>query len=393
MPPRHYPAHTAQMVLSRRTLLRNCSYACGALGLARFNAVAAAAKASGLAAAWRKAFRIGVAVSNQALENRAPEQLEMIAREFNCVTGENAMKWGVIRPDGVNWQWERADRLVDFANQHGIDVLGHTLVWHSQVPNSIFVDADRKPLSRDALLARMHEHIETLVGRYKGRVWAWDVVNEAIDEGNGWRRSQWHNIIGDDFMERAIRFAHAVDPQAQLLYNDYNMHNPAKRAFLVDVLKDYLDRGVPINGVGLQSHVGLGYPDLAEWERSIATYAGMGLKVHVTELDVDVLPTPTSTGADVANRAAYSREIDPYKEGLPDEVQQKLADRYEQIFRILLRYRKSVERVTFWGLHDGISWKNNFPVPGRTNYPLLFDRQMQPKAAYDRLMKLAKKEV
>jgi len=375
---------------SRRTVISQGVLAMGGLALARLQAVSAAAQATGLAAAWKKHFRIGVAVSNQALEGRADEQLRLIAREFDQVTPENAMKWGVIQPDGVHWQWERADRLVDFAHQNHLDVLGHNLVWHSQVPASLFVDADRRPLSRAALLARMREHIQTLVGRYQGRVWAWDVVNEAIDEDKGWRRSPWFNIIGDDFMEQAFRFAHAVDPQARLLYNDYNMHNPAKRAFLVDVLKGYQERGVPINGVGLQTHIGLDYPDLGEWERSVATYAGMGLTVHVTELDIDVLPTPADTGADVANRAAYSQQNDPYRDGLPAEVQQKLADRYEQLFRILLRYPGSVQRVTFWGLHDGISWKNNFPVPGRTNYPLLFDRQMKAKPAYDRLMKLAR---
>jgi endo-1,4-beta-xylanase len=376
----------------RRALLGNLAFCAGGLALAPPLALAGAQPATGLARAFRKSFRIGVAVSNQALDQQIAGQLDLIAREFNSVTAENAMKWGVIRPDGINWQWERADRLVDFAGKHSMEVLGHTLVWHSQVPAGIFVDAGGRPLTRDALLAKMQQHIETLVGRYKGRVWAWDVVNEAVDEGNGWRHSQWHDIIGDDFMERAFRFAHAADPKAQLLYNDYNMHNPQKRAFLVDVLKDYLARGVPINGVGMQSHVGLTYPDLEEWERSIATYAGMGLKVHITELDVDVLPIPASTGADVANRAVYSREIDPWREGFPDEMQEKLADRYEALFRILLRHRKSVERVTFWGLHDGISWKNDFPVRGRTNYPLLFDRAMQPKPAYFRLMKLAQKK-
>jgi endo-1,4-beta-xylanase len=393
MPAERDPANSSPASPDRRNLLAGGALAIGGLAFAKQLAIARARQAAGLARAYGKAFRIGVAVSNQALDQQITAQLDLIAREFNSVTGENAMKWGVIRPNGVDWQWERADRLVEFANQHGMDVLGHNLVWHSQVPNGIFVDADGKPLTRDALLAKMHEHIATLVGRYRGRVWAWDVVNEAIDEGNGWRHSRWHDIIGDDFMEQAFRFAHATDRKAQLLYNDYNMHNPAKREFLVGVLRDYLDRGVPINGVGLQSHVGLTYPDLEEWEKSIATYAGMGLQVHVTELDVDVLPSPSNTGAGVANRAQYARESDPWPQGLPDEMQQKLADRYEQIFRILLRHRKSVERVTFWGLHDGISWKNNFPVRGRTNYPLLFDRQMQPKPAYDRLMKLARREL
>jgi endo-1,4-beta-xylanase len=366
--------------------------AAGSVALAR-TAIAKEAQARGLARAFRKAFRMGVAVSNEALDQQDTAQLDLIRREFNSVTGENAMKWGVIRPDGRNWQWQRADRLAELATRNRMALVGHTLVWHSQIPASVFTDDAGGPVTRDTLLARMREHIDTLAGRYKGRVWAWDVVNEAIDEGNGWRRSRWHQIIGDDYMEHAFRFAHAADPQAQLLYNDYNMHNPQKREFLVKVLRGYLDRGVPIHGVGLQGHVGLSYPDLVEWERSIAAYAGMGLKVHITELDVDVLPRTGTTAADVANRAAYSGNLDPWPRGLPDSVQEELADRYETLFRILLRYRRSVERVTFWGLHDGISWKNDFPVRGRTNHPLLFDRAMQPKPAYSRLLKLARQQL
>jgi endo-1,4-beta-xylanase len=379
--------------LNRRELLARSAQALAAAPLAGLGGGALAQPADGLAAAWRDAFRIGVAVSNQTLERRIPEHLELIAREFNSLTAENAMKWGEIRPDGVNWQWERADTLVDFAAEHDMYVLGHTLVWHSQVPRSLFVDGDGNPMSRDGLLGRMQEHISTLVGRYRGRVQAWDVVNEAIDEGSGWRRSQWHQIIGDDFMEQALRMANAADPAAKLLYNDYNMHNPAKRAFLVDVLRDYLDRGVPIHGVGLQGHLGLAYPDIEEWERSIATYAQMGLEVHVTELEIDVLPSANQPTAEISTRVEYSDETNPWPEALPDEIQQRLAERYEQIFRILLRHRDSLERVTFWGLHDGLSWKNNFPVRGRTNYPLLFDRELMRKPAWYRLMDLAGAEV
>lgn len=384
---------TTDQTLSRRAMLVRGAAAFGALELAKLGAIARAAETTGLAAAWRGAFRIGVAVSNRTLDDQVSRDLELIAREFNAVTAENAMKWGVIRPDGVNWQWQRADRLVDFASANDMYVLGHNLVWHSQIPRTVFVDGDGQPLTRTALLGKMEEHIGTLVGRYKGRVKAWDVVNEAIDEGNGWRKSQWLNIIGDDFMEHAFRLARAADPAATLIYNDYNMHNPAKRAFLVDVIRGYQDRGVPIGGVGLQGHVGLDYPDLDEWEKSIATYAGMGLEVHVSELDVDVLPSPYSTSADVSNRSRYSTENDPWPNGLPDEMQVKLADRYEQLFRIFLRYRESMRRVTFWGLDDGVSWKNNFPVRGRTNYPLLFDRNMEPKPAYYRLTELAKSAV
>ncbi len=370
---------------SRRGFLAQCAAITGGFALAD---ALGAARERGLARAFRGDFRMGVAVSNEALDRQDAAQLDLIRAEFNAVTGENAMKWGVIRPDGRTWQWERADRLAAFAARHRMALVGHTLVWHSQIPASVFED-DGQALSREALLARMHEHIETLVGRYRGRAWAWDVVNEAVDEGRGWRRSRWFEIIGDDYMERAFRFAHAADPAAKLLYNDYNMHDPAKRAFLVGVLRDYLDRGVPIHGIGLQGHLGLDYPDLEQWERSIETYIDMGLEVHVTELDVDVLPRAGNTQADVANRAQYARQLDPWTDGLPDQMQQQLADRYEQIFRILLRHRRGIERVTFWGLHDGISWKNDFPVRGRTNHPLLFDRALQPKPAYARVMRLA----
>jgi endo-1,4-beta-xylanase len=375
--------------ISRRSLLGHGAALAG-LQFAAGRGFAQAARATGLAAAWRDAFRIGVAVSNQTLDQQIAGDLELITREFNSVTAENAMKWGVIRPDGVTWQWERADRLVDLAAANDMYVLGHTLVWHSQIPQSVFADAGGAALGRHELLRRMEEHIGTLVGRYRGRVHAWDVVNEAIDERMGWRRSPWLNIIGDDYMEQAFRFAHAVDPDARLLYNDYNMHNPGKREFLVNVLRDYLDRGVPINGIGDQAHIGLDYPDLEEWERSIATYAEMGLEVHITELDIDVLPNPNRPTADVSARADPAAAGNPWPNGLPDEMQEQLSDRYEQIFRMFLRYRASIERVTFWGLHDGVSWKNNFPVRGRTNYPLLFDRNLATKPAYDRLMELAR---
>jgi endo-1,4-beta-xylanase len=377
------------MALTRRTLLKLGSGLFGGLKLGGWNAVASSADARGLAHAWRDAFHLGVAVSNQTLDRQTPAHLELIAREFNSVVAENAMKWGVLRPDGVNWRWARPDALMDFAGAHGMYSVGHTLVWHSQMPASVFVDAEGAALTRTALLGRMEEHIDTLAGRYRERMHAWDVVNEAIDEGNGWRRSPWRQIIGDDYMEQAFRMARAADPQASLLYNDYNMHNPRKRAFLVDVLRDYLDRGVPIDGVGLQGHLGLEYPDLEEWERSIATYAGLGFEVHVTELEIDPLPSPYMMSAEISNRFEYSPENDPWPNGLPDEVQQQLADRYEQVFRILLRYRDSVKRVTFWGLHDGISWKNDFPIRGRTNHPLLFDRDLAPKPAYHRLHSLA----
>jgi endo-1,4-beta-xylanase len=375
-------------VFSRRQFLNKSALTLSAIQLAKFSAMASAAQNSGLAQAWNGVFRIGAALSSQSLDQQLQPSLDLLAREFNSITPENCMKWEEIRPGG-QWYWETADRFVDFGTANDMYMVGHTLVWHSQIPRSAFQDAAGNDLGRSAMLAKMEDHIDVLAGRYKGRIAAWDVVNEAIDEGNGWRKSPWFNIIGDDYMEHAFRFAHAAAPDAHLMYNDYNMHNPQKRQFLVNVFHDYLERGVPIHGVGLQGHVGLDYPDLEEWERSIAAYAELGLKVHITELEVDVLPNPYNMSAEISNRFEYSPENDPYRDGLPEAIQQQLADRYEQLFRILLKYRNSIKRVTFWGLDDGTSWKNNFPIGGRTNYPLLFDRELQPKSAYFRLLDLA----
>ena len=296
------------------------------------------------------------------------------------------MKWGPIEPREGEWQWTGPDRLVEFGAAHGMTVVGHTLVWHSQTPRWLFVDEQNAPVSKERLLKRIETHIQTLVGRYKGRVAIWDVVNEAIDEDEkGWRQSPFLTIAGPEFVERAFRLAHEADPKATLLYNDYNEHNPGRRRFLVEVIRDYKRRGVPIHGVGFQGHVGLEYPDLAEYEKSLQAIAAEGLPVHITELDVDVLPRASGyTGAEISTNFELSEKLNPWKTGLPAEIDAKLTARYRQLFELFLKYRETIARVSTWGTFDGESWKNNFPVRGRTNYPLLFDRALQPKAAYAR---------
>lgn len=377
-------------MFSRRRIIKSAALTVAAVQAAKWSALAQAANSTGLAAAFSDAFKIGVAVSDATLSENIAADWQLIDREFNAVTAENAMKWERIRPEGKTWFWDNADRLVEHASKNDTHITGHTLVWHSQVPRAVFHDADGKKLSRNDLLKVMEDHIGTMVGRYKGRIQAWDVVNEGIDEGNGWRKSSpWFDIIGDDYMELAFRMTHAVDPQAQLLYNDYNMHNPAKRTFLKKLFAEYLDRGVPIHGVGFQTHVGLAYPDLEEWEASLEAYAELGLKIHITELEVDVLPNPFQMSAEISNRFEYSPETDPYKGGLPEQVQEQLAERYAQLFKLFIKHQNSIDRVTFWGLYDAVSWKNNFPINGRTNYPLLFDRQRQPKPAYHKVLKMA----
>jgi len=354
-----------------------------ALAALRSEAISFAASETGLKDVFKGDFYIGTAISGGNMQASRPEYLDLLAREFNAITMENNMKWGVIHPEEDVWNWEIPDKFVDFGRKNNMFILGHNLVWHSQMARSGFVDSGGKRLSRDGMLKRMRNHIETLVGRYKGRVTAWDAVNEAVDEDKGWRQSPWFQIIGDDFMDFAFRYAHEVDPDADLLYNDYNMHNPGKRQFVVHWVEEALKRGVPIKGIGMQGHVGLGYPDLGEFEKSIEAFGNTGMQVHITELDVDVLPSASSrTGANISDNFQYAEELNPYVNGLPDDMEKKLADRYVEFFKLFLKHKDIIRRVSFWGTADGESWKNNFPVRGRTNYPLMLDRNYERKECY-----------
>lgn len=378
------------MTLTRRDFCLYAASSVPVLSLVKSRALAQSYRETGLGDLYRDDFHIGTAVSNRTLQQQDREMLGLIAREFSAVTGENCMKWGEVHPETDRWNWGLPDRLVRFGLDHGMFILGHTLVWHSQAPRSLFLDGGN-PVSRDALLRRMEDHIRTLVGRYKGKIAAWDVVNEAVDEDKGWRKSQWLNIIGPEFLEKAFHLAHETDPKALLLYNDYNMYNPKKAAFVAEFVRDFKKRGVPIDGVGMQAHVGLGYGTVEELEASIVLFARAGVRVHITELDVDVLPgREQSRTAEISTRQQYAAELNPWPKGLPEEMEQRLAKRYEDLFRLFLKHRDTIDRVTTWGTSDDESWKNNFPVPGRTNYPLLFDRQKRPKAAYRAVAALKK---
>jgi endo-1,4-beta-xylanase len=268
---------------------------------------------------------------------------------------------------------------------------GHTLVWHSQTPRWVFENAQGQPLSRDELLARMKNHISTVVGRYKGRIKGWDVVNEALNEDGTLRASPWMRIIGPDYLAKAFQFAHEADPGAELYYNDYNLDYPAKRDGAVRLVKSLQAAGVPIHAVGTQEHLKLTTPSVALVDSSIRALSAAGVKVNVTELDIDLLPAATRNAtADVSVRAGAAPNLDPYKAGLPDSLQQALARRYEDLFRVYLAHRDVIDRVTFWGVADHDSWLNGWPIRGRTSYPLLFDRTNAPKLAYRRVMALAR---
>lgn len=377
------------MNLKRRHFLLKSAAVTAAISTLKINAWAKAVEWTNIKDLYNKDFLIGTALGARRLREFDPDFMTLVSREFNAITMENEMKWERVNPKISQWNWDLPDKFVDFGEQHKMYIAGHVLVWHSQVPSWVFQDATGMPIAKNALLARMQEHINCLAGRYKGRMDSWDVVNESIDEGNGWRKSPWFNIIGEEFMDKAFHFAHEADPNAQLLYNDYNMHNPQKREFLVDYIRRAKKRGVPIHGIGLQGHVGLNYPDLSEFEASIAAYAAEGMRVHITELDLDVLPVAWQhTGAEISTKFKYADDLNPYPDGLPAAVEQQLSDRYVECFKIFLKYREHIERVTFWGTGDGESWKNDFPIRGRTNYPLLFDREYKRKPCYQAIANL-----
>lgn len=376
------------MTISRRNFVLGTAASLAVVTQLKARAFAAALRSTGLAALYADDFLLGTVLSAWTFEKKDTALLDIIKREFNAVTPENAMKWEEIRPQLDNWQWAIADQMVDFATRHKMHMVGHTLVWHSQVPPQVFLDNKGQPLERDALLKIMKGHIETLVGRYKGRIATWDVVNEAFEDDGKLRQTSWLKGIGEDYLDHAFRFAHEVDPQAHLIYNDYNTFVPAKRDAIAAMARKLKGRGVPIHGLGMQGHIGIGRPELSELEQTIEAFADAGMRVHVTELDVDVLPSVWEMSAEIANRFEYKPEMDPYRDGFPQEMEEKLAERYEALFKIFLKHRDKIDRVTFWGTSDGASWLNGFPIPGRTNYPLLFNRQLDPKPAYTRLSAL-----
>lgn len=369
-------------MINRRKFIRNTALTAATISLLKSNAIASLVGEKGLKDYFKDDFLIGTAIGSRTLMQPDTEMLDLIAREFNQVTSENAMKWSSIHPKENEWNYEEPDKLMDFAEKNKMAVQGHVLVWHSQVPRDIFTGTDGNQATKEVLLKRMETHIHTVVDRYKGRIQSWDVVNESITPEDGFRKSKWLEICGPEFMEKAFQFAHEADPQCKLIYNDYNEEDPKRRDFIVELVKEYKKKGIPIHGIGMQAHLNLDSPDLKLWEQAIEAYASVGMRISITELEVDVLPYDWGRSAEISTNAAYRETLNPYKDGLPKEINDKLTKRYEEIFKILLKHRDVVDRVTFWGASDDLSWKNNFPMRGRTNYPLLFDRQHKPKDAY-----------
>jgi endo-1,4-beta-xylanase len=383
--PFRYAQHRQPLSMSRRGFVRLVS-AGAAVGVATCSGWPAwvaplAAQGAALKDLVPKGWVIGAAINQNQSDGRDTAAVDLVTRQFSTISPENLLKFQSLHPEPERFTFEAADRYVAFGRDRGMAVIGHNLVWHSQTPRWAWDGPDGALADRPTMLARMQTHISTVVGRYKGRIRGWDVVNEALNDDGTLRDSPWRRGIGDDYVARAFEFAHAADPDAELYYNDYNLATrPEKRAGAIRIIKDLQQRGIRIDAVGEQGHWRLGTPAAADIDQAITDLRATGVKVMITELDVNLLPpaAPPAPGQPPAP------ESNPYANGLPDDVQQALARYYADAFRVLLKHRDDITRVTFWGVSDGDSWLNR----GRANYPLLWDRQRRPKPAFDEVVKV-----
>jgi len=377
-------------------------------------------------------FYVGVAI-NRAIAtgtavqadnvNRSPEQVQqdtaLVLGQFSQITPENDLKWALIHPEpGSNgYNFGPADAYVNFGLSNNLYLVGHTLVWHGQTPGWVFQGTNLPPgmtnspvlvsaatatartngfaarrgrrgfgggfsgprTSREELLQRMHDHITTVVGRYKGQVKVWDVVNEALADGgtNILRNSPWEQIIGPDFIAKAFQYAHEADPDAILRYNDYSLENPAKRHKLITLIQSLQAQGVPVMAIGSQTHVSVSSPSFEEEDKVLTDLETLGLPIHITELDVN-----SAQGGQRSNSGDVAANAVATQGGLVSNADRKLADAYAELFRAFLKHQNSVKMVTLWGVNDGVSWR----AQGR---PLLFDANDLPKPALEAVIKAA----
>lgn len=343
-----------------------------------------------LAGAYKNKFLIGTALNTPQIEGKDSSALLTVSQHFNSIVAENCMKSEVIQPTEGQFDFTLSDQIVALAENNKAFMVGHTLIWHSQTAPWMFVDEEGNPASRELLISRMKKHITSVVGRYKGKVHGWDVVNEALLEDGTYRQSEYYNIIGPEFIELAFQFAHEADPEAELYYNDYNLYQPQKRSIAIEMVKGLQAKGIRIDAIGMQAHYGLNMDIFHNIEASIQAFSKLDIDVMVTELDVSVLPFPSEEiTAEVSQSYANKPEFNPYTSALPDTMQAQLSNYYSKLFNLYVQHSDKISRVTFWGVNDKQSWRNYWPINGRTDYPLLFDRNSEPKTAFDAVMQAA----
>jgi endo-1,4-beta-xylanase len=331
-------------------------------------------------------FVVGVALGGRVPDDYSLSERRLILEQFGGVTPENCMKMTEIQPSEGEFHFEQADALVAFAQQNRLQIVGHTLVWakDERTPSWVFKDGD-KPAARDRVLARMRTHIQTVVSRYRGKIASWDVVNEVLDDGEPYLRpSSWLTIAGPEFVARAFEWAHQADPDALLVYNDYNIELPEKREKLLRLIRELREKNVPLGAIGIQGHWEVDHVPFRDIDTLLVSMKELGLKVMVSELDLGLVPRGI-WWADGGKKRAEVATTNPLAGGCPPELLERQASQYSELFQIFRNRSESIGRVTFWDLHDGRSWLNSFPWK-HADYPLLFDRNAVPKPAFRAVM-------
>lgn len=348
------------------------------------NSSSAAGEIPSLKEIFKDDFVVGAALNRHQVNETDPMATAFISRQFNTLTPENDMKAALIHPAWGRYNFAEADKIISYGQHHHMQINAHTLIWHSQLPAFVVQIRDK-----DSLQRFFKDHISVIASRYDGKVYSWDVVNEALNEDGTMRKSLFLTNLGVNYVVQAFQLAGQAARHTKLYYNDYNIEQPRKRAGALRLIRKIQAAGARIDGVGIQGHWHLGKVPLKEIEESILEFSALGVDIMFTELDISVLPDPKGVeGADVNQQKVYNSALNPYPGSLPDSVAQQLARDYEDLFRLFLKHKDKISRVTFWGVNDGDSWLNNWPVPGRTNYPLLFDRQFHPKMAFNKLIAL-----
>jgi len=335
-------------------------------------AVSKKEKDKGLKDYYSNYFPMGVAV---APGNLSGDEAALILREFNSITPENAMKMGPIHPAENLYSWRDADSVVSFAQRHGLKVRGHNLCWHNQAPAWLFKDSLGNTVTKEVLLKRLKDHITTVVSRYKGKIYAWDVVNEAISDKQDEyiRNTEWYQICGEEYIAKAFEYAHEADPAAILFYNDYNEINSIKREKIYRLVKGLKDAGVPVHAVGLQAHWAINEPSEDQLDSTLKRFSELGLPLQITEMDISVYPKEHS---------AREKKPEDINDTFTADREKGQSEMYARCFRLFRKYGHIFSGVTFWNISDRHSWLDNFPVKGRKDYPLLFNRDLKPKNAY-----------
>ncbi len=329
-------------------------------------------------------FYIGAALSGSQINAEDSATTHVIETEFNSITPENVMKWMYIHPEPDSFYFEMSDRFVELGHKNGMNVVGHALVWHSQIAEYMNEVSDSL-----TMVDYITSHINVIATRYKGKIDTWDVVNEAFNEDGTYRESNFYKVLGPSYLELAFSLAAAADPNAKLIYNDYNLWKPEKRQGVIRMVKQFREKGIKIDGVGIQGHWSVQGPDIAQVRSCIQDFVDADIEIMYTELDLTTLPNPWElVGAEISQNYEGSPYMNPFTDGLPDTMAVKLGERYQDIFELFVEYKENISRVTFWGVNDKQSWLNNWPIENRTNYPLLFDRASKRKLAYDYVAKV-----